>query len=80
MNPFILIIKNLGFICRHIHELIDKIFSRIAIALAKMLARTFSDLAKVIYNSYDPKHIVVKLKRTFNVHSWFQGTIERPVI
>ena len=41
---------------------------------------TFSDLAKIIMNAYDPKHNVVKLKRTFNVHAWLQGTLELPVL
>ncbi len=55
-------IKNLEFICRHTHELIDKNFSRILIALAKMLEITFSDLAKI-------KHNVLNLTITFNVYS-----------
>lgn len=68
------------FLCRHTHELIDQIFSRIAVALAKMLAMTFSDLAKIITFSYDPKHKVMKLTRTINIQAWLQGTTEKPVL
>ena len=68
------------FTSRHTHELIDQIFSRIAVALARMLAMTFSDLAKIITYSYEPNHKVMKLTRTINIHAWLQGTSERPVL
>ncbi len=55
-------------------------FGRIAIALAKMLVITFSDLAKVIHNSYHPKLNLVRLTRIINVHSRLQGTHERLVL
>ena len=45
-----------------------------------MLAMTFSDLAKIITYSYDPKHNVMKLSRTINIQAWLQGTSERPVL
>ena len=71
---------NFEFTCRHTHELIDQIFSRIAIALARMLAMTFSDLAKIITYSYEPNHNVMRLTRTINIQAWLQGTSERPVL
>jgi len=60
--------------------LVDQIFSRIAVALSAILGLTFEDLVKIIRHSYDPKHNVLKLKRTYNFHAWLQGTTERPVL
>ena len=50
-----------------------------AIALARMLAMTFLDLAKITTYSYDPNHNVMKLLRTINIQAWLQGTSERHV-
>ena len=45
-----------------------------------MLAMKFSDLAKIITISYDPKHNVMKLTRTIEIQAWLQGTPERHVL
>ena len=37
----------------------------------------FSDLAKIITYSYEPKHNVMKLTRTINMQAWLQVTSER---
>jgi len=80
MSIYTLHNENSLLTCRHTHELIEQIFIRIAIAVARMLAMTFSDLAKIISNSYDPKHNVMKLTRTINIHAWLQGTPKRHVL
>ena len=61
--------ENFEFTSRHTHELIDQIFSRIAIALARMLAMTFSDLAKIITYSYEPNHKVMKAFENMKLRS-----------
>jgi hypothetical protein len=39
---------------------------------------TFSDLAKIITYSYDPKHNVMKLTRSINIQAWLQGKPRQP--
>jgi hypothetical protein len=38
---------------------------------------TYDELAYVIMKSYDPHHHVQKLKRTFDVHPWLLGTMDK---
>jgi len=51
----------------------------VAQALARLLARIFYDLCRIIYNAYDPnKHTVLKLSRFYKVPSWLQVKVELP--
>ena len=55
----------------------DQIFSRISFQLSKTQAVTYDELAYVIMKSYTPNHNVQKLKRTFDVHPWLLGTMDK---
>lgn len=61
---------------RHTHELVDQIFSRISLKLASHHAITFEQLAYWIHHSFDPKHNVEILKRTFNIKHWIWPAME----
>ena len=58
----------------------DQIFSRISLALSKHPAMTFTELARIVHDSFTPSNNVHQLERTWNVHPWLIGDEDCPVI